>query len=812
MLKSAKAALEKRPRVQGQANLHYSTGVESAFAEADKAAEAMKDEYISSEHLFLGLLAASSTKKILGAEGLDKNRILSALREVRGEARVTDKDPEGQYEVLAKYTRDLTEMASEGKLDPVIGRDEEVRRVMQVLQRRTKNNPVLIGEPGVGKTAIAEGIAQRISTGDVPEGLRGRTVLSLDMGSLIAGAKFRGEFEERLKAVLQEVSQADGQIILFIDEMHTLVGAGAAQGAMDASNMLKPALARGELRCIGATTLNEYREHIEKDGALERRFQPVLVDQPTVEDSVSILRGLKEKYEVHHGIKISDDALIAAAQLSHRYIPDRQLPDKAIDLIDEAASAIRLQLDSRPAEIDDIARRMTSLEIELVSLRSERASSSAKRISELDSELKTLKGEYQLLMERWVAEKNAQEDARGLREKIEVASSEEERLRQMLPKVVDYEARERMYQKVGELSAQIQQMRQRLQQATTTLDVIQKEGQFLNEEVSRGDIASVVARWTGIPVEKLLGSEAEKLLNMEAALHRRVVGQDAVDAVANAIRRSRAGLGEPDRPIGSFLFLGPTGVGKTELARTLADFLFDDERAMIRIDMSEYMERHAVSRLIGAPPGYVGYDQGGQLTEQVRRKPYSVVLLDEVEKAHPEVFNVLLQLLDEGRLTDGQGRTVDFRNCVVIMTSNLGAQHIQNAQDNSHETITGLVMDAVRGHFRPEFINRIDDVVVFHRLEKANIDSILDRQLQRFKERLSERGYQLDLTPAARSFLVDAGYDPAFGARPLKRAIQTYLENPLAKILVAGEFLAGSTILGDVHDGHLEFTATETSP
>ena len=797
-------ALAGRPRVSGQGGIPETPSLHRGFLAADDEAKRMGDEYISTEHLLLALLEVPETKKILRAERIDRAGVLAALQALRGNTQITDRDPEGQYNALAKYCRDLTALAEEGKLDPVIGRDDEVRRVMQVLQRRTKNNPVLIGEPGVGKTAIVEGIAQRIYTGDAPDGLRGRRLLSLDLGALIAGAKLRGEFEERLKAVLKDVSAADGQIILFIDELHTLVGAGAAGGAMDASNMLKPALARGDLRCVGATTLNEYRAHIEKDGALERRFQPVMVLQPNVDDSISILRGIKEKYEVHHGIRIQDAALVAAAKLSHRYITDRQLPDKAIDLVDEAASRIRLQLDSRPAAIDDIARKMTNHEIALVSLRQERDKESRARTREIEVELESLRQTFDDMNRRWQDERDAQLQSRALRERLEQATSEEERLRQMLPKVVEYGARERMYQKVGELSAQIASMRNDLAQAEKTIDSAQADESFLREEVTPEDIAAIVERWTGIPVDKLLGSEADKLRAMEETLHGRVVGQDkAVNAVANAVRRSRAGLSDPNRPIGSFLFLGPTGVGKTELARALADFLFDDERAIVRIDMSEYMERHAVSRLIGAPPGYVGYDQGGQLTEAVRRRPYAVVLLDEVEKAHPEVFNVLLQLLDDGRLTDGQGRTVDFRNAVVIMTSNLGSEHIQSLDASAQAEIEARVGEAVRAHFRPEFVNRIDDVVVFHRLERAHIGHIVELQLARFRDRLAERGLRLEMSDAAVTALGDAGFDPAFGARPLKRAIQHHLENPIAMELVSGLFGEGDTIKVEAEDGRL---------
>ena len=792
LVRAAERSVARHPKVHGAA-LHESPILRRVLGRAADEAETMGDEYVSTEHLLLAMTDVSEARGPLAQVGIDRNRLLEALQAVRGNQRVTDPEPEGRYDVLKKYTRDLTEAARAGKLDPIIGRDDEVRRVMQVLQRRTKNNPVLIGEPGVGKTAIAEGIAQRIATEDVPEGLRGRKLLSLDLGALVAGAKYRGEFEERLKAVLKEVAGSEGEVILFIDELHTLVGAGAAEGAMDASNMLKPALARGDLRCIGATTLDEYRKHIEKDGALERRFQPVLVKEPSVEDTVSILRGLKEKYEVHHGIRIQDGALVSAARLSYRYIPDRQLPDKAIDLMDEAASLIRLQLDSRPAAIDDVARRITSLEIELMSVKREKDEGSKSRAKSIENELGDLRGRYETLNRTWSTEREALERTNELREQLEHAGTEDERLRQTLPKVVDYGARERMYQQLGELNARISGLRRELEVAEARLAELQETGSFLRQEVTEDDIAAVVARWTGIPVEKMLGSEMEKLTRMEDRLHERVVGQDdAVCAVANAVRRARAGLSDPDRPIGSFLFLGPTGVGKTELARGLADFLFDDERAMVRIDMSEYMERHAVSRLIGAPPGYVGYESGGQLTEAVRRRPYSVVLLDEVEKAHPEVFNVLLQLLDDGRLTDGQGRTVDFRNAVVIMTSNIGSEYIQSAA--SQDEVEARVRDALSGHFRPEFLNRIDESVVFHRLDRAHLDRIIDLQLDRFRLRLAERDVTLTLTPEARAMVAEAGYDPAFGARPLKRAIQRLLENPLAMDLVAGRFGNGDHV------------------
>ncbi|MCB9524387.1 MAG: ATP-dependent chaperone ClpB [Myxococcales bacterium] len=808
LAQAADARLRRRPRVQGGGGVHESPAVAEARRRAGAVAQEMGDEFISSEHLLLALFDDPEAGAALKEAGLDKQATLAALRQVRGNAQVTDQDPESRYDVLRKYTRDLTALAEQGKLDPVIGRDEEVRRVMQVLQRRTKNNPVLIGQPGVGKTAIAEGIAQRIATGDVPEGLKGRRLLSLDLGALIAGAKYRGEFEERLKAVLKEVSAASGQVVLFIDELHTLVGAGAAEGAMDASNMLKPALARGELRCVGATTLDEYRKHIEKDGALERRFQPVLVDQPGLEDTVSILRGLKEKYEVHHGIRIQDSALVAATRLSHRYIPDRQLPDKAIDLVDEAASRIRLQLDSRPAAIDGLARRIASLEVELLSVQQEADDPSKGRAQQIERTLADLREQAQAMESRWQTEREALDRVNGLREQLEQGTSDLERLQATLPSVAAYDERERMYQRMGELNGAAQRLRGELAAAEARLAEVQAEGGFLRQEVTTDDIAAVVSRWTGVPVEKMLEGEASKLGRMEGELHRRVVGQDeAVSAVANAVRRSRAGLADPDRPIGSFLFLGPTGVGKTELARTLADFLFADERAMVRIDMSEYMERHAVSRLIGAPPGYVGYEQGGQLTEAVRRRPYAVILLDEVEKAHPEVFNVLLQLLDDGRLTDGQGRTVDFRNAVVIMTSNVGSERLLEFKEEDADKVVAQVKEELRHHFRPEFLNRIDDVVVFHPLGRAHIDRIIDRQLERFTARLAEREIQVTVSDAAKTVLGEAGYDPTYGARPLKRAIQRLLENPLALDLVSGRFGPGDTIDVSASDGRLVFAA-----
>jgi len=810
VLKALEGVLAKLPRANGDTHLGESRALVRGLDAAADEARQMGDDFVSGEHLLLAFCEQrEGIGGVLARLGVTRDAVKLALKSIRGQVRITDPEPEGKYDVLRKYTRDLTDLAARGKLDPVVGRDEEIRRVMQVLQRRSKNNPVLIGEPGVGKTAIVEGIAQRIAANDVPEGLRDRKLLSLDLAALIAGAKFRGEFEERLKAVLQEVTAAEGQVVLFIDELHTLVGAGAAEGAMDASNMLKPALARGELRCVGATTLEEYRKHIEKDGALERRFQPVFVGEPSLPDTISILRGLKDKYEVHHGIRIQDAALVAAAKLSHRYLPDRQLPDKAIDLMDEAASRIRLQLDSRPTVIDDAERKIANLEIELVSLRKEKDDASTRRVAAIEQALVGLRGESAVLQARWQAEKASALRASGLREKLDQTAGDEDRLRQRLHTVADDRAREREYQRAGELQAQRLRLQREL--AEVEREAASSADTFLRQEVTSDDIAAVVARWTGIPVERMLEGELERLTKMEARLHARVVGQhDAVTAVANAVRRARAGLSDPNRPIGSFLFLGPTGVGKTELARSLAEFLFDDERAMVRIDMSEYMEKHSVSRLIGAPPGYVGYDEGGQLTEAVRRRPYAVVLLDEVEKAHPDVFNVLLQVLDDGRLTDGQGRTVDFRNAVIIMTSNLGSDHI-GAADVSRPEIESRVMSVVRATFRPEFLNRIDDVLVFDRLSRGEIGHIVELQLERFRRRLGERGLTFTLSDSAMTLLADRGFDPVYGARPLKRAIQQLVENPLASALLRGEFPEGVAIRAERDGEQLTFSRERVS-
>ncbi len=783
--------LSQLPKVQGGAQPRTSQTTSRVLETAFNEAEALKDEYVSTEHLLLAL--AGETKdyagKALAAVGATREEILKALASVRGGARVTDPDPESKYQALAKFGRDLTDLARIGKLDPVVGRDEEIRRVIQVLSRRTKNNPVLIGEPGVGKTAIAEGLAQRIVAGDVPDSLQDRRVIALDLGALIAGTKYRGEFEDRLKAVLREISEADGSVVLFIDELHTIVGAGAAEGAADAANLLKPALSRGELRCIGATTLDEYRKHVEKDAALERRFQPVVVGQPTVEDTISILRGLKERYEVHHGVRIQDSALVAAATLSNRYITDRFLPDKAIDLVDEGASRVRVQIDSMPEELDQAERKRTQLEIEREALKKEHDDASAARLVDVEREIAELRDQCSAMKARWENEKGAISHVRELKERREELNAEFERA-----------------QRAGDLerAAEIQygilvQLEKDLATEQEKLEQLQADGSLLSEEVTSEEIAEIVSKWTGVPVNKMLEGEQEKLLRMEDQLRVRVVGQDeSLRAVSNAVRRARAGLQDPHRPIGSFIFLGPTGVGKTETARALAEFLFDDEHAMVRIDMSEFMEKHSVARMIGAPPGYVGYDEGGYLTEAVRRRPYSVILFDEIEKAHPDVFNILLQILDDGRLTDGQGRTVDFRNAVLIMTSNVGSQHIIDLSDeNDRDEIESRVNDALRAQFKPEFLNRIDDVIIYHQLGREHLARIVDIQLERVKHLLADRRIDLELTPEAKKLLAEKGYDPHYGARPLKRLIQRMVQDPLAMRILEGEFPEGSKVVGD---------------
>jgi ATP-dependent Clp protease ATP-binding subunit ClpB len=779
----------------------YGAGQEVSFSRqaadvleaAERYAKGMQDEYVSTEHLLLGLTESSEGKR-LSQYGLTKDAILKSLSGIRGTQRVTSQTPETTYQALEKYGRDLTALARQGKLDPVIGRDEEIRRVIQILSRRTKNNPALIGDPGVGKTAIAEGLAQRIINGDVPEGLKHKQLIQLDMGALVAGAKYRGEFEERLKAVLQEIVDAEGEIIMFVDEMHTVVGAGAAEGAMDASNMLKPMLARGELHLIGATTIDEYRKYVEKDPALERRFQPVHVDEPSVEETISILRGLKERYEVHHGVRITDPAVIAAATLSNRYIADRHLPDKAIDLIDEAAARLRTEIDSKPQALDEVDRQILQLEIERQALQKEKDKASKERLQRLEKELADFRERANLLHARWGNEKEAISDLQSTKEKIESARMEMERAERS----ADLEKVARLrYGTLHELEDKLAHDERRLKD-------LQSAGALLKEEVDAEEIALVVSHWTAIPVTRLMEGETEKLIQMESRLHERVVGQDdAVGVISNAVRRSRAGLQDPNRPIGSFIFLGPTGVGKTELARALSEFLFDDEQAMVRIDMSEYQEKHTVSRLVGAPPGYVGYDEGGQLTEAVRRRPYSVVLFDEIEKAHSEVFNVLLQLLDDGRLTDGQGRTVDFRNTVVIMTSNLGNQLWEGGRSVSRDEITAVL----QAHFRPEFLNRIDEIVIFHPLEREHLLKIVEIQLLRVAGLLSERGFDLEVTPEAAQYLTEAGYDPDFGARPLKRAIQRELQDPLALRILSGDFLEGELIRVERGQEGLEFSS-----
>jgi ATP-dependent Clp protease ATP-binding subunit ClpB len=809
VVSDVRAQLEGLPKTHG-GDLRLSPRMQLIFDAAAAEAERLQDEYVSTEHLLLAVATEAGRSpgaKVLQDRGVTKDTLYSGLTEVRGHQRVTSQNPEATYEALARYGKDLTELAQKGKLDPVIGRDEEVRRVIQVLSRRTKNNPVLIGEPGVGKTAIVEGLAQRIVRGDVPEGLKDRKIFALDMGALVAGAKYRGEFEERLKAVLKEITDSDGEIVLFIDELHTVVGAGAADGAMDASQMLKPMLARGELHTIGATTLDEYRKHIEKDAALERRFQPVMVGEPTVEDTISILRGLRERYEIHHGVRFKDAALVAAAVLSHRYIADRFLPDKAIDLMDEAASKLRMEIDSMPTALDEVRRRVMQLEIEREALRKEEDKASVDRLHKLEKELADLQEEHAGLQAQWEQEKAEIQGGRGLKEQLEQARLDVERAQ----REGDYAtASELQYGRLPELERNIQAQEARLGEA--------HEGQrMLKEEVDEEDIAEVVAKWTNIPMTRLMEGEVQKLVQMEDRLHQRVVGQDeSITAVSNAVRRARAGLQDPDRPLGSFIFLGPTGVGKTELARALAEFLFDDEHSMIRIDMSEYQEKHAVSRMIGAPPGYVGYDEAGQLTEAVRRRPYAVVLFDEIEKAHPDVLNMLLQLLDDGRLTDGKGRTVDFKNVVVIMTSNLGSEHIAEASMSPGaeggqltENVKRLVTETLRHHFRPEFLNRVDEIIFFHSLGLDHMKTIVGIQIEGLLKRLEDRKIHVEVSDAAKAQLVSEGYDPMYGARPLKRTIQRRVLDPLAMHVLEGDFREGDRVVVDVGDNGLMFNVKE---